>query len=406
MTMNKLNEIFKVVSFLDEARWCSEADPINYYKPEESLGDDIKILTHWLCYITDRRMPFERIWKLGGYVFSDLAYNLRSINYKELLRPDGPNGFLKKKGKGYVFISRSQVNDNTIYNKDELTSSNNVKFAPRYYPSDYFSILYTLDFLKKYNFSFSKFIKYVYEKHGGQPDFIKRLLFSLYLMTYYKIGRPKKEDIDGFENNLKNAKERTENINKIMNFKEEDFKREYDIFIKNNVYGQKRAWCSLRDYIKHPKFKGYFKAALNNVGISDTSVFFLPNALNNLELPGDVWNNNNKFRKCILSGTEYKESTIGLNKILRDYFEGNKNELVDCYPEQFDITFDFVPRMCEKNNCDICPIGKVEGTKGNHFQKICVKNENMYCSVAMIVCDYKIMCHVNPCPLLDTLNVR
>ncbi len=76
----------------------------------------------------------------------------------------------------------------------------------------------------------------------------------------------------------------------------------------------------------------------------------------------------------------------------------------DSYPEQFDISFDFVPRMCMNNNCDICPIGLLKYHSKSGFSKTCVKNSNLYCSVALIDCGYKTGCYVQECNLLNTLD--
>ena len=70
----KLLEIFKVISWLDDARWKSPANYnfLNFFKKDLKASE--KILTHWLCYITDRQMPFALIWDKGGFVFSELVH--------------------------------------------------------------------------------------------------------------------------------------------------------------------------------------------------------------------------------------------------------------------------------------------------------------------------------------------
>jgi len=40
------------------------------------------------------------------------------------------------------------------------------------------------------------------------------------------------------------------------------------------------------------------------------------------------------------------------------FFLVHEQHILSGYPEQFDITFDFVPRMCDKGNCALCPYGK------------------------------------------------
>lgn len=397
-----LKEIFKIMSFYDKVRWnsISNYNLINFYKTD--LDDDTKLLTHWLCYISDRQMAFERIWEVGGFVFSELVSNLKENKNIEILKPNLVNSFINGSGNGgYAFTSKSKVNSNSIllksygYKEDDI-----VKFTPRYYPSDYYSILFTFDILSEYNYSLTRYIAKQIKKYQEKDDLIQRILFSLYLLTYFEIGRPKKTKIDDFNENIKKAKNRTKKVNKILN---NSFEEEFEIFKKNIIFNQKRAWCSLRDFFKSLVFSECFKNSLKKENI-DTSKLFTLKSFQQFELPGDVWNNNSKFRNCILENTKYDNQKKSLNKILREYFDNNKNELEGSYPEQFDITFDFVPRMCENNNCDICPIGLLKEKYNSNFRKTCILDMNYYCPVALTNCNYKIDCFGKECELLKTLS--
>lgn len=395
-----LNEIFKIISFYDEARWNSVANYnlINFYK--DDLCDDTKLLTHWLCYISDRQMEFERIWEVGGFVYSELSDNFKTQKTLDLLNPSEQNSFIKKnENDGYSFNSLSKVNGNSIlqqsYNYKETTI---VEFIPRYYPSDYYSILFTFDILSEYNYSLTHFISVQINKYKEKNDLISRLLFSLYLLTYFEVGQPSKSDIADFNKNEEKLSARKQKVKKILS---DSFETEFENFKIDTIFKQKRAWCCLRDFLKSPEFNSYFKNALKkeNIDFEELELFSLK-SFHQLELPGDVWNNNPKFRNCILENIENAESKKSLNKILREYFEKNKSDLGNSYPEQFDITFDFVPRMCKKNNCDICPIGLIKGNKQSKFNKICIVNTNYYCPVALTNCNYKIECKGNKCELL------
>jgi len=207
----------------------------------------------------------------------------------------------------------------------------------------------------------------------------------------FTIEQPKSGDLSDFAGNIKKANERKNRIKNILDNPYE-FSNEYNIFLKDTVFNKKRAWCSLRDFLKSPEFKQYFEVALREEGLIDNDFIklFSYEALTQLELPGDVWNNNSKFRNCILKDTNYENSKKSLNKILRDFFNKNSPDIIG-YPEQFDITFNFVPRMCELNNCDLCPIYKINN-KENNFSKICLKNEKMYCPVVLLGCNYKNNC--------------
>lgn len=400
-----LEDIFKIISFYDEVRWSSTSNYnlINFYR--NNLDNDTKLLTHWLCYITDRQMSFGRIWDVGGFIFSELSNNFKKNGKLNILNPNDDNTFIKNYNNGYVFISNSNVSDNIILKRSyNFKETDKVTFTPRYYPSDYFSILYTLDILKHFDNSLIKFLIEQLHNHHNTDDYIKRILFSLYLLTYYKIGQPNKADIEKYLENIEKAKTRTEKVLTVLN-DVEIFDLKYRIFKKDKIFYQKRAWCSLRDFLKSPEFKIYFRDSLikHNVNREQTEQLFSLKSYQQLELPGDVWNNNSKFRNCILENTEYQNSNKSLNKILREFFDKNKNILGECYPEQFDITFDFVPRMCESDNCNICPIGKMKGIPNSNYDKTCVNNTNLFCSVALINCNYKLNCFGDKCRLKKTM---
>ena len=91
-----------------------------------------------------------------------------------------------------------------------------------------------------------------------------------------------------------------------------------------------------------------------------------------------------------------------LNVLLRRIY---REEQIDSgCPEQFDITFDFVPRMCTQSNCSLCPYGKEIGL-GQDLSKICIKDSSKYCPVVLVCCGYKKMCDPNNCTLIDAQYV-
>jgi len=75
-------------------------------------------------------------------------------------------------------------------------------------------------------------------------------------------------------------------------------------------------------------------------------------------------------------------------KVIREIYKKIKDceEIADFYPEQFDITFDFVPRMCNKKLCDVCLFGQ------NGVELICIPTEDKYCPVALLSCGYFAKC--------------
>ena len=401
-----LKKIFKIISFYDKIRWDVPLnyDVSNFFR--SNLSEDTKLLTHWLCYISDRQMAFQRIWDIGAFVFSEMAENIKLRKNLKLLNPNYPNSFIKKnENGGYCFISNSFVKENNILKSYGFTSNDYVTFTPRYYPSDYFSILYTFYILQFFDFSLTKYIFEQFKKYQFYEDYIKRILFSLYLLSYFEIGQPSKLDISDFQKNISKAKKRTEKVFHILN---NSFEKEYNSFSNQLIFNQKRAWCCLRDFLKFPDLVTEFKVSLKKEGITNKQLkkLFSLKSFQQLELPGDVWNNNPKFRNCILENSEYKFSKKSLNVILRDFFEKNKIKLENCYPKQFDITFDFVPRMCMNNNCDICPINFVKNSSNSNFLKTCVNDKSLFCSVALINCNYRTKCYGSQCELLKIINEK
>jgi hypothetical protein len=405
-----LSNVFSITSFFDEARWSTnENDNIINFVPE-NLTDDNKLLTHWLCYITDRQMGFERIWNIAGFIFSDLVYSICSEKNLSLLNPKNSSKtfFIKlsdfaqnKKNSNdvkdsYLFVGRHKVGDNKKLLDDNQHPNELPVFQSRFYPSDYKSILFTLIILKDFNFSIVEYLLPILTKNLYKKDLIRRLIFSLYLLTYKGIGKSKIDDIN-FEDWEKKGLERKDDMMKILNDNSK-FEEEFNKFAEIEIFNQKRAWCSLRDFFKSKKFNTYFLRSLEEHGFQHLELLKDTKLLRQFELPGDVWNNKPKFRECIVKGSSYeKNCSDSFNKLLREIY--TKENISTGYPEQFDITFDFVPLMCMKRNCDLCPYGK-DIEKGKNLDKICNKNISKYCSVVLACCGYKQLCNPGKCELV------
>jgi hypothetical protein len=257
-------------------------------------------------------------------------------------------------------------------------------------------MLFTLIILKDFHFSVVEYLKLILDHNMVKKPLIPRILFSLYLLTYYDNGSTSQRDID-FKALYNKGEKRKNDVMNIIN-NDLRFESELNTFSQDIIFKQKRAWCSLRDFFKSPEFSNYFFSSLKNHGFDRNSVLKQSGLLRQFELPGDVWNNNSTFRNCILTGTSYnKKSNEPFNRLLRNIYV-EKNILVG-YPEQFDITFDFVSRMCEDNNCDICPYGK-DINKGDKLNKICHKDTSKYCSVVLACCGYRYHCNPINCELV------
>jgi hypothetical protein len=408
-----IKTVFLLTSFLDKARWHSvdNYNLINFFS--NRLTADEKLLTHWICYITDRQMGFERIWDVAGFIFSEIVSSIRSKKDISKLNPNNPcesffirtNDFEKHIGNqnycptntdGYVFVGKQKVAGNETLSYYGFSPDEYAFFSSRYYPSDYRSILFTFILLGEFQLSLTKYMIYILNKNVEKPDIVKRLLYSLFLLTYFEIGQPSKENID-FKKWYNEGIQRKDKILKLID-KKDEFEASYADFCKAQIFKQKRAWCSLRDFFKSPEFSSFFFAALRENGFNNIALLQNPALLKQIELPGDVWNNNSTFRKCMLSGTRYEQSNSSFNILLRNIF--NSENITEGYPEQFDVTFDFAPRMCDKWNCDLCIYGKDIGY-GKDLIKICVKDSNKFCPVVLASCGYKVQCNPNDCLLSE-----
>jgi len=418
-------------AFLDKVRWIhpNNYDEINY-SHKDDLSPDEKLLTHWLCYISDRAMGYKRIWDVGGFVYSDLVFCTRSESIDSLLKPDGADSFIisrnsneskKEKQRSnenegsnkeqvkiqYMFISRESGENNSIISKSYSTSlieNNKVSFSPRYYPSDYVSIYYTLYTLNYLKCSFGEYIAKIISKavelsnnKDKHRDIMMCLFCGFYVLSYSNIGQPKSDKIDSVfqvENEekkddlielSKNPGERAVRIEKWLGSNREIFIQEAKNVYNAKRYNSKRIWCCIRDYLKHTNYqKGFcdlMRNSLSSSNISDDTLknLFSGDMKNLLELPGDTWNNKTVFRHCLLKGDAEESSGKAINKVLREKYDNNET---DVYPEQFDVSFAFVPRMCNQGNCRYCPISD-DKDKGE-IEKLCSAIKGQYCPAILM----------------------
>ncbi len=374
-----LIRILRTISWLDAHRWNVEDNYnfINFFK--DNLANYEKILTHWICYITDRQMPFEIVWDKGGYVFSELVYEYSNYTKKspEEILEEHYEKYQDKKGKErFRFKSKT----------------NNITFASRYVTNDYQSILQTLEILdkyevvvneKKYKRNIIAFILYLMQRFKGKDDLLIRVACVLHLLTY---------QLDGKKSNP---------IKIIEILKNEDkFEKKLKEFKKTSTNGKKRLWCCIRDYKKglyHEIFTNAIKEVVSDDSYADELIKRwndLP--MDQIELPGDVWNNSPLFRDNLFANV-LDLTTIpkswNMPQVVRDIYNQLKDDedIKDFYPEQFDITFDFVPRMCNKKLCNVCLFGK------NGVDLICIPTKDKYCPVALLSCGYIAKCKEEEC---------
>ncbi len=356
-------KIWKVISWLDRQRWNPEnlRNYVNFF--QEDLSSCEKVLTHWVCYITDRQMPFELIWDKGGYVFSEMVheYSISQLPLQEIL----DNHYEK-------------YYDNAGREHYRFRTSNDVTFSSRYVTDDYQAINQTLEVLDHptYKRNIVAYIVEVLRKFKSEHDLLLRVACALHLLTYQ----------------LDRKKANPEIAIKVLNDGRE-FHKKLIRFKRTSTSDKKRLWCSVRDY-KKGLYQQIFNQAIEEVAADGAEELIdlwnnLP--MDQIELPGDVWNNSPLFRDNMfpsvldISGIP---KSWGMPKIIRELYNQlkNKEEINNFYPEQFDVTFDFAPRMCSKKLCDVCPFGP------DGVESICIPSPNKYCPVALLSCGYITRC--------------
>lgn len=391
----KMLEAFAITDFIDKARWSDKNNysEVNYFNDKMPFED--RILTHYISYITDRQMPFQRIWEIGGYVFSALIeqYVEGYCSTENLLSPSFDYSFVEKNQnkESLQFKCDCEWDSLSVSQQNLLRDSysdGKVVFRSRFVTTDYRSIYNTLYILENIaDRSLLNYIKIVINlcKNGNKDDIVRRIAFGLHLLTYENIkNKLQGESIEKFlENTRKYAQEQCERVEGLLDDYSK-FDREYQVFVKKQMYSSKRLWCSIRDYMKWKGYSTFFYNELKDVLEDDIrDVKYLCQ----LELPGDIWNNNSRFIECNFPNKGKEQ----LNVYLRKEYERLKSDLQAAHVEQFDVTFSLAPRMCETKSCSSCPYALISG-RCNDFEKLCVNDKNKYCPIILHSTGFKFTC--------------
>lgn len=390
----KMRKVLSVFSCLDQIRWESRPNYnlINY--SHDDLTPDEKILAHWLCYIADRQMPFIRVWELGGYIISDMvrAYSRKRTNVRTIFTgylkdyegQAGKNGGKKSVGIACGIENAGKQQKERLRQIDEGLGSWAL-FSPRF-QVDLLLMYRTLVYLDVTSHrSLGRFVSDAIKCEGTYREKIERLAAALNSLTYS--DAPSKI-FDNFGRSMNGVDRNAAR-----------FKPDYTELKRR--HNKKRLWCALRDFLKSPEFNPLFVGALDSAGLRDFKCWRranknLANAMSVIELPGDVWNNSATFRRGLFEH-RIGRSAGQMPEIIREvYNDLSRLGPLDFYPEQMDVSFDFVPRMCDNDRrmCDVCFFG--EG-----ISSICHGRKGKLCSVVMTACGYRHLCDPDRCRMKD-----
>lgn len=369
-----INEKIKLIKFIDDTRYNKEnldifdfetsyycfdvskyftkSDGTYKFTSDEETAEKI-LLTHYLLYICDRGMDFRYVFKQGGYVISQLVETfLNGKNYKTTFEKHVDR---EKCAFKAIIKNDSQGEKIKQYLKSKgeiISDEGEILFTSRYIPVDIVSVFRTLQKLEEIG-GFAKFLQKNYEKFSY-------LAKEMYKLTY-KVKSPTKDVV---------CKKEIDNLIK-----------EYESNRRFNKYSAKRIWCVLRDLLYHPYISECFKKIIN-VDFETYKQKQIPQ----LELPGDVWNNNMKFANCF-----WGEATEVLPKNMSQFVRKKLNPNTECSPINFDITFLFVPRMCNQDLCNICPFCN----EHKKFDSVCHETAGKYCSFLLLSTGIKYCCPDN-----------
>lgn len=384
----KLANVLDIFSALDDVRWSHATNYNLINHCADDFTPDEKLLSHWLCYITDRQTAFERVWEVGGYVLSHLvrAFTRDAKSPEQVMRdhirilPDNTGLRLECPLSG----------PSTRLAHYDITKGP-VAFASRYMPSDAVSIYRTIVILDAV--ADRSFARYMHRAVAGQTDqsaAVRRLAVALHFLTYADVGQVAAAHVHA----------RIAELPSDIGPQLDAMKQSPATFLAALEadfwpHSRKRLWCSIRDYLKSPEFNPYLVQAMQAIDPTEAARWARGTpphrkTLAVMELPGDVWNNNRIFRDGLFSphiGPIPK--TWDMPRTVRAIHEGMPPGRTAFYPEQLDVTFDFVPRMCDTRNCQICMFGA-------GVAKLCHQHPGLYCPVTLAACGY-----VHPCNPVD-----
>jgi len=303
-----------LIKKLDEKRWILYQDESDI-DDLEGLSASEKILTHWITYVTDRMIKVKtkdknkNMWKKALPVFASwVKYYTKNGDIEKLEK------FWSEK-KGFVSLD------------------NGDNFKPRFPKKDKKTILRTFSILDrmKENRNLIKFLAERFDIFKNDEDVIRRIVCYLFLLTYetkYDEGKT---------------------IALISNPAE--FEKYYIRWTKEKTQNKKRLWAAFRDYIKPGKLKKYFIESISEIDRKDLIPYWEKfgkefKYLNQLELPGDVWNKKSTFTKAFLAPLIMKLDTEtfrleDVSQVAREICdELNKKYDAQIYPEMLDFTFE------------------------------------------------------------------
>ena len=374
--MANLIRLFEAINWLDKKRWEHNGPwPMDDVVLRNDLTNSQKILIHWLGYIYDRTKNADVVWKKVTEPITKLVKDYCAGNYERV--EDLIDKYLLINGKGFGFAADDE------------------------------SVRRTLILLEDYN---RNIIEFIVSKlnilNKNFPNNVGRgITYALYTLSYDEVGKLKRDD---YEN-------KREYLNKIVESKRiilNDDNKFIEGFKQKSKLWHKRVWAALRDYKKSPLLKNVFEDGIEDEEAKE--IWRNKFTIDQLELPGDL--HNIYFYKICFKpliedlSDEFKfKNSDPAPSVIREVYnklieKGIINKF-DFYPEQFDVSVDFSPMMCEREMKFVCNEICIFGKSGGH-KNICRPIESYNgtlentCYAAYRLCGYVVKCeNKNNCPI-------
>lgn len=385
----KLARVWPIVKWLDDARWNASASGSLIPGPIfASLAPSSQILTHWLCYITDQQRKWEPVWIYGGQVFAEIVQQ-----YKETRSAQDTlkllSSFTESNGPRKV---------DTFKSKQQTLDGKKIAYRPRY-GTHMLSISRTLNSLNDFENNIAAYLYantvFVFRRSSHTDDsYTLRTVFLLSLLSYEGILTGMTSFHIQREEFIEILERDRQWLNKLLQ-SEPELEKYYHQWIKNRFI--KRLWAAFRDYVKPGSFhEPIFLEALRQAGATQFINMLeqdRKSVLHSLEVPGDLWNL--RFFQRLFGDKISSASHLRYCwKRLRA--EGRLSD--DFYPEQFDMSFDFTPRVCDRRLEYLCPF-----RDGSELKRLCLGNSGrgQPCPVTRILCGYESQCSPVGCPVAE-----
>jgi hypothetical protein len=389
----QLLEVLRLFTALDEIRWGCDRSEDLINSAVADLSPDEKLLTHWLCYIMDRQMPFQRIWDVGGYIISALVrdYSRERTAVSEVVSQYYERFNENSQWRVRMLCGLAAPNDRLLRHG---VSGQSVGFASRYMPDDLALIIRTLMFLDRLSDrSFIRFLRIVWDVEQAPRDAIEAIAAGLDLLTYSDATRVSAAGLPETLARTADAVAASALVRKGPQQAAREWAHSFRRFEK------KRLWCPLRDYLKCIEFNDAAQAALRPLDQATAGLWARGStwsgvAVRALELPGDVWNNNLAFwHGLFLPHLKVSDPEINSPNLARQMYKAlHDPEEVGFYPERLDVSFDFVPNMCSRRRCQVCPFGA-------GVAPLCHQQSGLLCPVVMVSCGYYHPCNPDACSI-------